>query len=79
MKTKLFKGLDEDEKEQLKQDFKSSFRYRKALNDFIDLEIGKLYESMLNEGDISSAGWDKIQLEKIAQIKAMKNIQTYLN
>ena len=44
----------------------------------IDEEVESLHNSMLNEEDYTSPNWSLLQVEKLAQIKSMKKIKSFL-
>tara|TARA_R110002050_G_scaffold291167_2_gene445464 strand:- start:34163 stop:34402 length:240 start_codon:yes stop_codon:yes gene_type:complete len=78
MKTRLIKNLSKDEAGEMKEYFLQSLYFRKRLITVIDEEVESLHNSMLNEEDYTSPNWSLLQVEKLAQIKSMKKIKSFL-
>ena len=78
MLTRLTKNLDSDAERELKQEYLASRRYRKRVEEILDEEIFSLHESMLNEENFSSPNWNLQQIDKLAQIKSLRKLQTFL-
>tara|TARA_R110002096_G_scaffold40075_4_gene109286 strand:+ start:155 stop:346 length:192 start_codon:yes stop_codon:yes gene_type:complete len=62
----------------MKEYFLQSLYFRKRLITVIDEEVESLHNSMLNEEDYTSPNWSLLQVEKLAQIKSMKKIKSFL-
>ena len=74
MKTKLTKGLTEDEAKEVRADFISASRYRKQLVRVLNEEIDSLSKDMLKDEHYKSPNWNLIQVDRLAQQKALKKI-----
>ena len=74
MKTKITAGLSEGEQKELTREFKASKTLRLRLTSLLTKEIGVLYDSMLKEDEYEKENWELSQVDKIAQVKALKKL-----
>lgn len=78
MKTKLLQGLNDQEKQELKQAFLSGRVFRDRMRIVLEAEVASLYTNMKDEKWYESPNWDKIQADRLAQVKAYERIISYL-
>lgn len=69
MITSLTKGLDEEKKKRVEQEYKASSVYRDQVKEWLTKEREVLVTKML-QADTSSSNWSNEQAMLIAQIKA---------
>lgn len=74
MKTKLTKGLNEDDAKEILQQHKGCSRYRKRVIALMNEEIDSLRGDMLRDEKYDSPNWALIQVDRIAQEKALRKI-----
>ncbi len=74
MKTRLIKGLNEDDAKEIEQQHKSVQRYRKQVVKVLNEEIDTLRKDMLDDSHYESPNWNLIQVDRLAQEKALKKL-----
>lgn len=74
MKTRLIKGLNEDDAKEIEQQHKSVQRYRKQVVKVLNEEIDALRKDMLDDSHYESPNWNLIQVDRLAQEKALKKL-----
>lgn len=74
MKTRFFKGLNEDDKKELEQQHNSCSRYRKQLVKVLNEDVDDLVEDMTKDEHYDAPNWQLVQADRLAQIKAYKKI-----
>lgn len=79
MKSKLLKGVEEDQQNEVRGYFKEAVRFRKRLNEVLDEEIDSLHKSMRDEDLWKTPNWELIQADRVAQVKALKQVISLLN
>lgn len=79
MKAKLLQALDATQQSDLKENFIHSKPLRVRLIETLEREIETMHASMRDEEWWSSPNWDKIQADRIAQIKAYKKVISLLS
>lgn len=79
MKTRMLKGLDEKGVEILREDFAKAVGFRKALVKSLQEEITNLHSSMEKEEAFGCSNWGLLQADRVAQVKALKRVISYLN
>lgn len=78
MKTRILKGLSEEDKSELKAQHLGCARLRKHLIKLLDEDIDALRADMRNEEHYQSPNWPLIQADRIAQEKAIKKVMSLL-
>lgn len=78
MKTRLLNGLDSEEITRLRENFVHSKPLRDRLIQVLNEEIESLYSSMRKEDLYDSPNWACIQADRIAQVKALKKMVSFL-
>ena len=79
MKTKLLKGLDEQQTSDIKQNFVHSAPMRAQIQKVLREDISVLLDSMVNEDLYENPNWELVQADKIAQIKMLRKLISYLD
>lgn len=77
MKTKLLKGLDKQQQDDLRQNFVHSRLFRDRLVEVLTQEIENIHVSMRNT-DVTEPNWALDQASKLAETKAMLKIISFI-
>lgn len=78
MKTSLLLNLNEQDKKEVTQSFISGAFFRKQLALVIRRKIDNLRSDMESDDALTSDNWEYRQVDRLAQIKAMKTILTLI-
>jgi len=78
MKFKLLRGLDKDQISELQQNFIQAQHFRSRLVEVINEEIESLHSSMRSEALFESPNWSLVQVDRVAQVKALRRIKGLL-
>lgn len=78
MKTSLLLNLTDDQKREVNQSYISGSAFRKQLIATIDKKIERLRADMENDDLFTTDNWEYVQVDRLAQIKAMKAILTLI-
>lgn len=78
MKTSILKGLDEQEKAELKAEFISCHRLRARLVEQLESRISNVYQEML-DSDATAANWAVDQASKVGEVRATKKLIALLS
>ncbi|NOQ73235.1 MAG: hypothetical protein GQ574_14605 [Crocinitomix sp.] len=79
MKSKLTKGVPQDEKKEIRASFLEALQFRKRLTIVLEDEIKTLQTSMRAEANFDSPNWAYIQADRVAQTKALERVISLIN
>lgn len=78
MKTKLYKGLSDDERGEIEEIFSRSTRLRNRLVEVLEEEINSLREKMERYDVFDKENWELRHVDLLSQIKQTKKLQNLL-
>lgn len=74
----MLKGLDERGVSIAKEDYAKASDYRKRLIEVLNEEIDSIHTSMKDEESFGSASWPYFQAYKVAQVKSLEKVISFL-
>jgi len=74
MQSKLLKGVEDDQINEVKAHYKEAINFRKRLTSILEDEVEALHRSMRDEELYKTPNWSLIQADRIAQVKALKRV-----
>lgn len=79
MKSSITAGMNEQERKELESEFSGSFYLRSRIIELLTKDIHNIQKDMTSDEHYSSPNWNLIQVDRIAQIKAIEKIISLLS
>lgn len=77
MYSRLFKGLNQDEKDALKYEYEKSFRFREHITKVLEEELETIYIAMRDPENYGK-DWAYKQADLVGQARTIKKLINYL-